>query len=233
MGIGAKHTFVGQFFEEVGHRILGGDLSRNEDGDVCLWRTQTSVEIKSSGSQSSYGFRLSVEQIEHYERISVFPFSRVWYMFFAYRNRSLRMKNGTRKTELAKYGDPLSINRYLAETILWCTIVDLSIISKWKEVLPISTKSIMGHLGKRTVDLKCGYVQEFSNGGFVSELTRLEFDPKKFSSISGTLKTTLEPDLFSKYSVEFPVTAILPVEEVTSFQRMLGCRGFRLKKSVG
>ena len=95
MGAGDKHTFVGQFFEEVSHHFLGGDLTRNDDGDICLWRTDTAVEVKSSSYQSSYGFRLGVEQIEHYERISVFPFTRSFYTLFAYRNPHMPSKTSS------------------------------------------------------------------------------------------------------------------------------------------
>ena len=230
MGIGDKQTFVGQFFEEVGHRILGGDLSRDADGDICLWRTETTVEVKSSGDQSSYGFRLSLEQIESYERARIFPFNRAWYMLFAYRNHSQRSGKGKRVTEFSKHVTPLSINNYLANTVSWCLVVDLSIISRWKETRPVSTKSIIGHLGTKTVDLKCRDIHSFANGELSLGLKSLDLDPTKFGTLSGTIQTRVQPDLFSEYLVKFPMTAILPSAEISSVQRMLKRRGFRLQR---
>ncbi len=230
--VGDKTTFVGQFFEAVGHHILGGDLSRNENGDICLWRTETAVEVKSSGVQSSYGFRLSVEQIEHYERVSVFPFSRAWYMFFAYRNHSRKNGGGKRASELSLHTTPAAIRAYLADAIVWCLLVDLSIITRWRETRPHSTKSILGHLGAETVDLKCPYVHEFVNGGLADGLKGLNLDPASYGTLFGNVKATFQPDLFTEHLVHFPMTAVLPSSEIRSVQRMLSRRGFRLRQGV-
>lgn len=231
MAIGDKHTFVGQFFENVGHHILGGELSRDESGDLCLWRQETSVEVKGSGSQSSYGFRLSVEQIRHYQRIQFFPFSRVWYMFFAYTNKSKRNKqNGSKESQLSKHSDPWSINTYLAKSLEWCLLVDLSIVSKWEEKLPHSRKSVMGHRGMETVDLKPRYVYEFYNGGLETKLTDLELNPKYFGVIHGQIKTQVKIDLFNEHEIAVPLTAIIPSCEVTSLQRRLRRRGYKLNR---
>lgn len=231
MGRGDKHTFVGRFFEEVGHSILGGDLSRNDDGDISLWRTETCVEVKSSGHQSSYGFRLSVEQIKKYEQISLFPFNRAWYMLFAYRNIR-KAKDGKRVTELSVHEIPLSINNYLAKSVLWCIIVDLSIVSRWKEVLPHSTKSVMGHYGLRTVDLKTRDVHALANGRFAEGFRELGLDPANFGRVSGQIEPRVQIDLFNEYKISLPITAILPKAEFPSFQRMLKRRGFKLGKMV-
>jgi len=227
---GDKHTYVGQFFEETANSILGGDLTRNDDGDISLWRTETCVEVKSSGHQSSYGFRLSTEQIEMYERISKFPWSYSRYMLFAYRNGRVKDSKGKRVSELSAHDFPPAINNYLAKAILWCTVVDLSIVSRWKEVLPHSTKSVMGHRGLRTVDLKTQVIHSLSNGGFKEELRKLDLDPEAFTRISGHIKLRFQFDLFNEYDVSFPITAILPKEEAASFQRMLKRRGFTLSK---
>jgi len=229
---GDKHTFVGNFFEHVGHRILGGELTRDQDGDICLWRTRTSVEVKSSGAHSSYGFRLSVEQIEHYEELSSFPFNRVWYVLFAYRNNRVRRQNGLRFSELSEHENPVSINRYLAGSALWCIILDLSIVSAWKRKFPHSTKSVIGHKGMKTVDIKPRVIHTFSNGGLTEGLKDLDFDPKKFVLLSGKVRTKIEPDLVSEHTIKFPITAILPVSEASSFQRMLLRRGFRLRRVI-
>ncbi|OHA93579.1 MAG: hypothetical protein A3H52_00695 [Candidatus Zambryskibacteria bacterium RIFCSPLOWO2_02_FULL_39_26] len=230
MAKGDKQTFVGQFFEEVGHRILGGNLSRNEDGDICLWRTKTSVEAKSSGAHSSYGFRLSVDQIEHYQKISCFPFDRVWYLLFAYRNRKIKGKSGKYATELSEHINPISINRYLAESALWCVLLDISIISRWKDSRSHSTKSVMGHPGERTVDLKCHEVYHFANGGLSSGLKELGLDPDGFGVLTGRITTVVEPDLLSYYKIKFPIIVVLPRQEISSVKRMFQRRGFRLRK---
>jgi len=230
--VGDKHTFVGQFFENVAHRVFGGDLSRDESGDICLWQTETTVEVKASGIQSSYGFRLAVEQIEHYERVSVFPFSRSWYALFAYRNRRLRGEDGKQHTELSYHTSPKDINRYLADAIEWGLLVDLSIVSGWKETKPRSTKSILGHPGAETIDLKCREAHAFMNGGLVDGLKTLDLNPTNYGVLHGRIKTSFQPDLFTEAFVSFPLTAILPSGELSRVQRMLYRRGFRTRKEL-
>ncbi len=228
---GQKTTYVGQFFEEVGHTIFGGELTRNADADICLFKSETVLEVKASGDKSSYGWRLSVNQIEHYERISSFPFSRAWYVLFAYRNRSVRNgKNGKRRTELSGHTTSVSVNRYLSTSEIWCVVVDISLISRWKEVLPRSEKSILGHLGTETVDLKCSKVHSFMNGGFVPGLVELKLDPANFVRFSGEIETCVKPDLFNQYKMRVPIAAVLPESQSLSFQRMLKRRGFSLRK---
>lgn len=231
MGTGYKCNVVGQFFEKVGHQIVGGDLSRNVDGDICLWGTGTTIEVKSSSDQSSREFRLSVEQIENYERTSVFPFDRAWYVLFAYRNHSPRRGKEKRKSQLSEHDDLLVINDYLANAVLWCLVVDISIVSRWKETRSHSTTSIMGHIGTRTVDLKCKYVNVFANGGLAKGLKELNLDPREFATLVGKIKTRVRPDLFSEYTLQFPMTVVLPAVEIPSAQRTLRRRGFRLKRS--
>lgn len=230
--VGDKHTFVGQFFENVAHKVFGGDLSRDENGDICLWRTETTVEVKSSGLQSSYGFRLAVEQIEHYERVSVFPFSRSWYALFAYRNRRMRGDDGKQHTELSYHTSPRDINRYLANAVEWGLLVDLSIVSRWKEIMPRSTKSILGHPGAETIDLKCRDAHGFVNGGLVEGLEELDLNPANYGVLHGRIKAHLRLDLFCEEFVSFPLTAILPSGELSRVQRMLYRRGFRTRKEL-
>jgi hypothetical protein len=227
---GQKHTFVGNFFEEVALRILGGDLTRNDDGDINIWRSETTVEVKSSGHLSSYGFRLCVEQIDWYNNISQFPFSRAWYVFFNYRNGSRKTEGGKRVSELSVHNDPLSVNKYLASSVIWCTILDLSIVNRWKELLPHSTKSVMGHPGKETVNLKPTSVHHIANGGFAHGLRELNLNPDDFNKVTGHIEMRLQPDLFSEYDMSFPVTAVLPKEESRSFQNILKHRGFPLER---
>ena len=226
MDFGSKQTLVGALFEQVGHRILGGELSRDAYGDICLWRTDTMVEVKASGSQSSYGFRLDIRQIENYQQSG---FS-AWYMFFAYENPRLRNGKGKRSTKLSKHLTPVSISRYLINNVSWCVLVDLSIVSRWNETRPHSMKSIMGHQGTPTVDVKCSNVHELANGGLASGLRNLGLDSAKFGSLTGVVETTLKADLLGEHVVKFPMTAILPTVEISSLQRMLKRRGFDLKR---
>lgn len=229
---GAKHTFVGNFFEQVAHHILGGDLTRNDDGDLNLWQSGITVEVKSSGHLSSYGFRLSVGQIEFYNALRNFPFDHAWYVFFSYRNKSQKVEDGRRATELSHHNDPLSINRYLAESVLWCTVVDFSIIAGCETTLPHSTKSVMGHRGLETVDLKTAFVHNLANGGFVSCLNTIGLDSANYVKVGGQISTELQPDLFNTHKVSFPITAIMLKAQSPNFQKMLRKRGFPLSQKV-
>jgi hypothetical protein len=137
----SRQNTVGRFFEVVGHELFGGELVRNGDGDICLWKSDTTVEIKSSGHQSSYGFRLDVGQIEHYERISNFPFSHAWYVFFAYRNRRRPRSGGKRVTELSVYikcagHKPLSRQFHFVVRCsgsLYCWSLERNLVALYKE----------------------------------------------------------------------------------------------------
>ncbi len=225
---GAKHTFVGNFFEQVAHGVLGGDLTRNDDGDLNLWKTNTTVEVKSSGNRSSYGFRLSVEQIGFYKALECFPFDQVWYIFFSYRNGNMKGEDGNRHSELSRYNDQISINRYLAESVQWCTLVDFSIVKGWMDSMPHSTKSVMGHLGLETVDLKPASVHQIANGGFKEGLEGINLNPASYVRVAGQIKMSLQPDLFNEYNLSFPLTAVLSKVQSRPFRRMLKKRGFHL-----
>ena len=227
---GDKQNYVGQFYQWAGHRLLGGELSLNENGDICLWKEHRSIEVKSSGYLSSYGFRCHREQIEEYERMSCFPFEGVWYVFFSYRNRSLVGEDGKRHTEFAKHTTPLEVNQYLANTTLWCTIVDLSIISRWNVVKPVSTKSVVGHLGRETVNIKCWEVARLTNGGFKYTLEGLGLDSADFGILTGKVAMVVEPDLLAKYHMKFQLNVVLPREELRVAKRLFWRRKFRLKE---
>ncbi len=226
MKSGARQGVVGEFFEQVAHRILGGDLSRDETGDLCLWKTRTAVEVKSSCYKSSYGFRLSVEQIEHYERVARFPFDRSWYLLFSYRNNRVVGEGGKRSTELSLHRSALGANHYLAEATLWGLLVDISIVSRWKEVVAHSTKSILGWPGKETVDLKCRELYPLTNGGLARGLGELGFSPLDFSALNGTILAEIKPDMFRTFYMRFPLRAVLPKRDAKSLQRILKLRGF-------
>lgn len=229
---GSKQTFVGRFFEEVAHNILGGELCRDGDGDICIWRQRTTVEVKSSYVKSSYGFRLATEQIAEYERLAAFPFDRSWYMFFAYRNNQVKDTSGKRRNELAQHKSPVAVDKYLAEAVEWGLLVDLSVVSRWAAARPHSEKSILGHPGAKTVDLKCKELYRLTNGGLHQELTKLGFPPGEFGTLSGTVFCNVSPDLFSTYPVRFPLRVVLPSTEVRGVQRMLRRRGFPLEASA-
>ncbi len=223
MDIGLKHTIVGNFYEQVGHQILGGSLSRNDDGDICLWRLATSVEVKASGYKSSYGFRLSLEQIERYGKISRFPFDRAWYMFFAYRNN--RGKRGERSTELAQHTTAEAVRAYLASATMWGLIFDLSIVERWRKTRSVSSKSIMGHLGSQTIDVRCSEAYDFANDGLHFGLTQLGVNPIAFSTVTSRIKlSTTIGDV--TYRLAFPLRAVLPCAELPRLERLLRRRGY-------
>ena len=231
MPAGDKNTFVGQFYEHATHEILGGELTRNENGDICLWEMDTTVEVKGSGYQSSYGFRLSLNQIEHYERISVFPFDWGLYTFFSYNNSSKKnRKTGKSSSGLSKHTEAPAVHRYLEASTLWCAVLDLSIVSRWKAVKTHSSMSILGHPGVPTVDIKCREVHEISHNWLVPKLKALELDPAEFSVLSGGVRVSFSPDLFNHYALEFPFSAVILKSRARRVQCELRRRGFDLRR---
>lgn len=213
----------------MAHAILGGELTRDEWGDICLWRQHTSIEVKGSGSQCGHGFRLNTKQIGDYQRIP----NKVWYMFFAYRNKSIRNKrSGKRRTQFSYHNTPVSINRYLASSVEWCLLVDLSIVTEWEKTIPYSYKSVVGNYGMETVDVKRKHMEHFSNGGLATGLSDLGLNPQEFDVLHGEVETTIKvkPDLSKEYRVVLPITTILPSCETNSLRRRMSRRGFKLNK---
>ncbi len=219
---GSKNTYVGQFFEELTHRIIGGELLRDEHGDLTLWNESLVVEVKSSGYQSSYGFRLSTEQIEGYERMAAFPFDRAWYFLFSYDNPGEKGEDGKRRSALKPHIEAPDVHQYLAASVKWGLAVDISLIKAWKDVHPHSTKSVMGHLGVETVNLKCRDVYPLTNGGFKEGLRSLGLIPDEFTRLSGRVDTTVQFDLFETYPVSVPLTVIVPKHERQFARKLLG-----------
>ncbi len=228
MNRGEKCTFVGNFVEQIIHAVIGGDITRDDDGDIVLWRNRTTIEVKASGQNSSYGFRLSVDQIKHYQVISSFPFDRSRYVLVAYRNGYIH-EAGRRRTEFSTSVDRDSINLYLSRAILWAVVVDLSVVSAWVKTRKHSTKSIIGHRGMKTVDVKCSEVHALANGGFAKGLYACGLNPNKYGRLEGNFKVEIQPDLFNCYKLHFPLVAVLPQTELVSFQRMMKRRGFSLR----
>ncbi len=207
-----KRNLSGQFFEKVGHRILGGELTRNES-DITLWKEETCVEVKSSCSSSSYGFRLDLNQIRQNEEMaSGFPFNRALYLLFSYRNKITR-RDGRRRTEFSYCRTEREINAYLAKAILWCVVIDISIVAMWRRTKPISTKSIMSHLGTKTVNIKCQEVHTLANGGFSEEIASLGLKPEDYAVLEGEARVHVLLDQPGKRKLRFPITAILRKEE--------------------
>ncbi len=221
---GSKQTVVGNFFERVCQGILGGELSCNKDGDLCLWDLDTTVEVKSSGAQSSYGFRLDVEQIKSYEKLTSFPFSSALYALFSYTNRSVKFE-GRRCTELSQHITGESVERYLAKNIERCVIVDLSIVQRWNAMLPKSHKSILGHLGTETVDIKCRSLDGFASDRPVDQLRSLDLEPKQFAFLSGDINIKLDGCL----QLSFPIAIVLRKELGVSLHKRLNDQGIALK----
>lgn len=220
MSVGQKHTYVGQFFEELGHVLMGGILTRDERGDIFLPSSMTSIEVKGSTFQSSYGFRLSLDQIEQYEsRVQSREVESSWYMFFAYRNRSLSIGEGGRRvTELSAHRSSDSINAYLSSAVMWAVLVDVSIVRGWKDTLPRQRKSIMGHLGMVTVDVKCSVLQEIVERNLPGHLVEIGLNPKGYRRVTFNVK--------GYSSTEFPVTAVVLAEQALTLRKVLKRRGF-------
>jgi hypothetical protein len=217
---GRKQTIVGDFFEKAIHSFIGGDLARNEEGDIVLREERTTIEVKSSGHQSWYGFRLEVDQIDRNRQLSFFPFDRALYFFVAYQN-GRKSQKGKRRTELSRCTTLKTIHPYLATKVQWCAVVDLSIIERWRKFKPHSTKSVVGHLGRlETVNIPCSEVAHLINGGFTEVLKSLKLQPKSYRVIRGNVSTVVKPNLL-EYPVQFPLTAVLRAKDYRAVQEIL------------
>lgn len=229
-----KQNPVGNFSERVLQRIVGGVLTRNEDGDICLESENATVEVKSCCLESSYGFRISTEQLRHYERIgNGFPYDHMWYGLVAYKNPRLRDgQTGKKVTTLSRCDTVASIEKHVANSLSWCLLVDLSIIRRLSEVLPHSNKSVMGHPGMETVNLHAKKtVYPFANGGLAQSLVDLGLDPESFGVLTGRIKTTVEIGLYDKYPILIPEVRVVVLKEALSFvRRALRRQGFRLRE---
>src|SRR3990167_3875029 len=71
--------------------------------------------------------------------------------FFAYNNPSVRNEKGGRSSALSRHSDRVEVNRYLARAVSWFVLLDHSIVAQWRALRRVSTKSVMGHLGTKTV----------------------------------------------------------------------------------
>lgn len=229
--LGHKQTIVGSFYERLAHNVFGGNLTQDTNGDVCLWRSETSIEVKASGFRSPYGFRLSVDQIEKYARLNGFPFRRIWYALFSYENRR-QTRDGKRQTELAAHSEEVAVQRFLAEHTLWCLLVDFSVVKDWRETRPLSKKSILGHLGMETIDLPCKTFAPIFGEHPIAGFRVLNFAPSILGTLSGKATVAMELDLFTTQEVQFPVMMVLPHEEISQVQRNLRRRGFRLRRNA-
>jgi len=228
---GVKNYVVGQFFEIVAHKILGGEHTSNEDGDVCIYELETSVEVKSSGGESQYGWRVDVKQARRYvARSGGFPFSHTWYLFVRYSNPRERDDEGKRRSKLAKHDTYTAVHRYLAKNVTDCFLVDLSIVSRWVDSHQHSTTSILGHLGTPTIDLLCSEVAHFANGGLQEELTKLDLDPNDYGVLVGDLSVRFRSREVGRHQMRLAMTAILPTEEVQNTQQWFKWRGFDLRQ---
>jgi hypothetical protein len=219
---GLKQTLVGDYFERLAHQLLGGTLSRNEDGDLALPGLDAFVEIKGSGLDSSYGFRLSVPQIERCERIQAFPFERGYYALFAYRNKTKRV-GGHKVTELAPHVTQRAVDKYLTGAVCWCAVVDMSVITRWKLGRPRSHKSIMGHPGAVTIDVRCHEVAHLVNSGFTAGLQGLALDPHEYAVLDGRIKVN---------AAAFELHVLLPNPDIGLVRSYFRRRGHRLVPAV-
>jgi hypothetical protein len=185
---GYHQTVVGDFFEKLTQRIFGGNLSRNKQGDIYIHKDNLAIEVKSSSEKSHYGFRLDLEQVESYRQSGALTGRRTWYIFYSYSNQRLRHTDGTRKTELSLQSSGEEMCSFLAKHIRWCIVVDLEIIQPWTKVKPISRKSVMGHLGTKTVDLSCREVRECVVNRPEEWLEELGFTSETFTHMTGEVR---------------------------------------------
>lgn len=223
--IGTKQNIVGQYFEALAHDLLGGERACEGCGDIHLWDYETLVEVKSSGDQSSYGFRLRLSQIDEYEiiRKAGFPFRRVWYTFFAYSNGRLPTLDGSRRTMLSQYVESASVQRYLSRSILWGLVVDFEVVRRWQETLRHSSMSILGHPGMKTVDIYYKRIQRFLNGDARAAVAELGLDPGAYRSITRLVDGRAATNSGTHES-KFPLTVLLPREEMGIARAVLGPR---------
>ena len=233
MDFGTKQTIVGHCYEAYGHRIVGGELSRNADGDICLWNIDTTVEVKASGYQSSYGFRWSLSQIRGYEQlVSGFPFKHALYMQFAYRNVTrMNEETGKKESELSRHTTPSAVYAYLARATMWCLVFDLSIVSRLRDTSRVSTKSIMGHLGSETIDLKCRRAHDLANGGMREGLEALGLNPSDYGVLTSRVATRVSIGQ-ARYRTNFPLVAVVPHERLEQLAEVLEDRGFATERRL-
>lgn len=215
---GEKQTIVGRFFEEVAHRVLGGELYPEKEIDLRLDKDAI-VEVKSSGYRSSYGFRLDLDQIRQYDLRRCWECERAWYFLIAYRNKDIR-ENGRKTTELARHTETEAIEDYLARSIAWGIIIDIDIVEKWRRTRPISKKSILGHRGTKTVDIRCSELETLIKNGPPKEFNRGRLGEKHFQFFSQTVRRKLS----SGRVVRFPLFAILPLCDVSFLEWTLSRR---------
>ncbi len=228
---GYKNTFVGNFFERVMADMTGGNSRKDGSGDVFLKESRTSIEVKASGSQSAYDFRISPTQLEDYrQRICAGQSKSVWYALFWYTNRALRNpETGVRRTELSEYNDPKSINPFLAKRADWCLVVDITLIEAWHQMIPYSNKSLIGHLGRRTIDLKRRYLTDFLQNRTASGLKELGLDAEDYSFLSGGINRPISAEPFGTYQVNFPVYTVLQKVDAQKTRKRFSSRGIVLR----
>lgn len=228
MVFGQRQVVVGHFFEQVAHTVFGGELCRNDDGDICIWKTGTTIEVKSSYLQSSYGIRCDLDQMEKYKRRLPFPFSHAYYVFFGYDNPR---NKSTKSNTMAVHKTESAISKYLAKSVRWCLVFDYSIVRRWKEVIETSDRSILGHKGTLSVDLKWQELLVYANGGLGHKLRLLGLDPEDYTVLSGQTQIRKEFDLFGRKPVSFEIKVVLPRKDASKFQKRMKRRGVALSAS--
>lgn len=75
----------------------------------------------------------------------------------------------------------------------------------------------MGHLGMVTVDVKCSVLEEIVEKRLASHLVEIGLNPQDYRRLTFDVK--------GYSSAEFPVTAVLLVEQALTLRKMLKSRG--------
>lgn len=222
---GIKQNWVGGFFESLAHSLVGGERIRDYCGDVCLWEHETLIEVKSSGDQSSYGFRLRLSQIDEYRVIedAGWPCRRVWYGFFSYQNGRLPTTDGSRRTMLSSHLTPGAVAKYLSQWSEWGLVTSFSVVKRWQETVRHSSMSILGHPGMKTVDIHYKRIKPLVNGGARESLESLGLDSGAYRILTAPVSVSVSLPC-GVYQTRFPVTLLLTKSEMEIARVALGSR---------
>jgi hypothetical protein len=230
---GKKKIWVGQSFEHITKETTGGELRRNEDGDVCDPRYSLTSEVKARARQAG-DYPLDTAQVDRYSlSVGGFPwekFKHGLYWFYAY-NNPVKREGKKSRTALSKHITEAAVREYVSNNILWCVVVDLSIVAHWRDAPGrVVTGSIQSHADTPTIDVKHRDIEHLANGGFHEELAKYELDPERFDVLSGKVNLDFRPTLFERYQLNFPITAVVLKEDVSTVRKMFAQRGHKLRR---
>lgn len=195
---------VGVFFEQLTLQITRGTGEENGDIDLQCWNLDAGIEVK--GCDDTHAIRIPTQQLERHDEIaSGFPFSRVLYFIYRYKNRRPDGKTGLSRTRGAA-----NRSRFLlsAATDLW--IVDHRLFMAlersgfWSRYGTLPLDPERKCLAIRITDFRRLFAE---NRGDFSAMTGL--DPAKWRSESRMLNLELNGEL-SRVESSIQVQSLLP-----------------------